>query len=125
MMSVSNMPSATVLPVDFHSAEPKMSTSEGEAVAKASRQFEAMLVRQILNTARVGASGIAEGPSTTSEIYRDLLTNHMADQISQSGELGFAKQLERELSRQTSVGKKSEPMPTTANVSGRAATGGY
>lgn len=108
------MPSATVLPMDLHAAERGASSGDAADIAKASRQFEAILVRQILNNARVGASGLDEGKSTASDIYRDLLTSQMADQISQSGELGFAKQLERELNRHTnSVPKHEGPLTGT------------
>lgn len=74
---------------------------ESAAIQEVSRQFEAILVRQILNTAHVGAAfGPESGASTTSEVYRDMLTSQLADQISKSGDLGMSKQLERQLSRQ-------------------------
>jgi Rod binding domain-containing protein len=92
---------------------------ESAAIQEVSRQFEAILVRQILNTAHVGAAfGPEEGSSTTSEVYRDLLTSQLADQISKSGDLGMARQMEGQLSRQvpgggTSVhGKPLEPVWT-------------
>lgn len=74
---------------------------ESAAIHEVSRQFEAILVRQILNTAHVGAAfGPEPGSSTTSDVYRDMLTSQLADQISKSGDLGMAKQMERQLSRQ-------------------------
>lgn len=74
---------------------------ESAAIQEVSRQFEAILVRQILNTAHVGAAfGPESEASTTSEVYRDMLTSQLADQISKSGDLGLAKQMERQLGRQ-------------------------
>jgi len=78
---------------------------ESAAIQEVSRQFEAILVRQILNTAHVGAAfGPESKSSTTSEVYRDMLTSQLADQISKSGDLGMAKQMERQLSRQVPGG---------------------
>lgn len=82
---------------------------ESAAIQEVSRQFEAILVRQILNTAHIGAAfGSEGGTSTTSEVYRDLLTNQLADQISKSGDLGMARQMERQLSRQVPGGGASD-----------------
>lgn len=78
---------------------------ESAAIQEVSRQFEAILVRQILNTAHVGAAfGPEAGTSTTSDVYRDMLTSQLADQISKSGDLGMAKQMERQLGRQVPGG---------------------
>ena len=72
--------------------------SEPEKIAEASRQFEAMLVRQILEASRkpVIQSKLA-GDSTTGSIYRDMINNQLAESISKSGTLGLAKSFEQQL----------------------------
>ena len=68
--------------------------SEGEKIAEASRQFEAVLLRQILNDARkpVFKSTLFE-KSATSGIYDEMATAQLADAISRSGEFGLARSL--------------------------------
>ena len=72
--------------------------SKQEKVAEASRQFEAVLLRQILSNAqKPHFPSKFSNNSMASGIYRDLVTNQLADGISRSGVLGlatlFAKQL--------------------------------
>jgi flagellar protein FlgJ len=74
--------------------------SEKEKVAEASRQFEAMLLRQILeNTQKTVIKSKFSDNSTSSSIYRDLITNQLADSISKSGDFGLAKTFEQQLDR--------------------------
>lgn len=62
--------------------------------AEAARQFEAMLVRQMLNEAQkpVFRSSLVKD-STASAIYRDQLTAQLADAVTQGGGLGLARAL--------------------------------
>lgn len=62
--------------------------------AEAARQFEAMLVRQILTEAQkpVFRSSLVKD-STASAIYRDQLTAQLADAVTQGGGLGLARAL--------------------------------
>jgi len=75
--------------------------SEKEKIREACRQFEAVLLRQILDSARkpLHAEGI-EGSSASDDVYRDMVTNQLADSISRSGSFGLARALEVELTRQ-------------------------
>ena len=68
--------------------------TEQEKIAEASRQFEAVLLRQILNDARkpVFKSTLFE-KSATSGIYDEMATAQLADAISRSGEFGLARSL--------------------------------
>ena len=70
-----------------------------QKVAEVSRQFEALLLRQILSQAQkpVFESGLAGGGGTTSAIYQDMVTQQLADRISQGGTFGFARVLEKQL----------------------------
>jgi len=76
------------------------SLSKQEKVAEASRQFEAVLLRQILeNTQKTVFKSKYTENSTASAIYRDQITSQLADSISKSGAFGFAKTFEKQLNR--------------------------
>lgn len=87
------------LPLDKLAATDKV--AEKEKIQELSRQFEALLLRQIFKEARknVIKSGLIE-ESTATDIYNDMINDHLADSISRSGMLGLAESLARELSRQ-------------------------
>ncbi len=72
--------------------------TEEQKIKEASRQFEAVLLRQILGEAQktVISSSLTDN-STASGIYQDLITNTLADSISKSGAFGLAKIFERQL----------------------------
>lgn len=75
--------------------------SQSEKVTEASRQFEAVLLRQILGSARktVFKSKTCED-SMTSGIYQDLVTGQLADSISRSGGFGLARSFQSQLQHQ-------------------------
>lgn len=103
-MEISPLPNimpAHDLPLQQLAKDPKL--SEREKIGELSRQFEAVLLRQILQTAHktVIKSSLTE-ESATGSIYKDMATNQLADCISKSGSFGFAKSLEAELTRQLS-----------------------
>ena len=78
------------------------SLSEPEKVAEVSRQFESVLLRQILGQARKTVfSSKFKQDSMTSGIYQDLVTSQLADDISRSGSFGLARSLEAQLIHQT------------------------
>ena len=75
--------------------------SEPAKVAEVSRQFEALLVRQILQSAHAVSATPADGKnSTVSGIYEDLVTTHLADAMTRgnAGGIGLGRSLERQLS---------------------------
>jgi flagellar protein FlgJ len=74
---------------------------EKEKIAETCRQFEAVLLRQILGEARktVINDGEEHDPAVDG-IYNDMVTNQLADSISRSGAFGLAKSLESQLVRQ-------------------------
>lgn len=78
-----------------------------EKISEASRQFEAILLRQILESTQktVIQSKYADN-STASAIYRDQITGQLADCISKSGSFGLAKVFEQQL---TQPSRKTAP----------------
>src|SRR5262245_52648290 len=75
--------------------------SETQKVAEAARQFEALLLRKILEeTQKTVIHSEFSDDSTAAGIYRDMVTQQLAESISKSGNFGVAKTLERQLNRQ-------------------------
>ena len=93
--------------------------TEDQKVAEAARQFEAILLRQILSeTQKTVIQSKYSDNSTAASIYHDMVTQQLADSISKSGNLGLARTLQRQLTRQlhpaSSAGhdRKPEALPT-------------
>ena len=95
--SISRKVQAADLPLDklMNSAH----VPQEDKVAEVSRQFESLLLRQILSQAHkpLFASSSEGSGGTTSAIYQDMVTQQLADRISQGGTFGFAKVLEKQL----------------------------
>ena len=75
--------------------------SKPEKIAEVSRQFEAVLLRQILGAARktVFKSAMNQD-SLSSGIYQDMVTDQLAESISRSGSFGLARSLQSQLQHQ-------------------------
>ena len=66
--------------------EPLRTKEKDDKVREASRQFEAVLLRQIIGEARkTVVSSTANSQSSSAKIYDDMINNQMADSISRSG----------------------------------------
>ncbi len=90
---------AADVPLNDLAANPHL--SDQEKVAEVSRQFEAVLLRQILQDARKSSVSTSSTADTAvSGIYDDMINNHLADSISRSGSFGLARSLQHELARQ-------------------------
>ena len=76
------------------------SVPETEKLQAASRAFEAVLLRQILESAQktVIASEFTKESASTS-VYRDLITTQLADGIAKSGQFGLARSLDQQWQR--------------------------
>ncbi len=75
--------------------------SEEQKVAELSRQFEGVLLRQILGQARKTVfHSKTDEDSASSAIYQDMVTTQLAESISKSGSFGLARSLQTQLSRQ-------------------------
>jgi peptidoglycan hydrolase FlgJ len=72
--------------------------TEDQKIGEASRQFEAILVRQFLAESQkpVVTSEFTDN-SAESGIYQDFITNQMADSLTRGGGIGLAKTFERQL----------------------------
>jgi len=91
-------PDASQLPLESLAANANI--SDTDKVAEVSRQFESVLLRQILQDIRKPLLARAEGDPTTTGIYNDMINNQMADSISRAGGFGLAKSLAAQLSHQ-------------------------
>jgi len=75
--------------------------SDQEKVAEVSRQFEAVLLRQILQETRQSSvSPSSPADASASGIYDDMINNQLADSISRSGSFGLARSLQGQLAHQ-------------------------
>ena len=104
-MNISALQSNKVSAADVapESLAGNQSLSEHQKIAEASRQFEAMLLRQILSeTQKPVIKSEFSDNSTAAGIYQDLATNQMADSMSKSGTFGFAQVFDRQLDRPAS-----------------------
>ena len=82
--------------------------TEQEKIAEASRQFEAVLLKQILeSTQKTVIQSTFTDNSTSAGIYRDLVTTQLADSISKSGAFGLAKTFEQQLDRSPLAASKA------------------
>ncbi len=71
-----------------------------QKIAEASRQFEAVLLRQILENGQKTVIKSKYGDNSASAaIYRDQVTTQLADSVSKAGTFGFAKTFEQQLNR--------------------------
>lgn len=88
------------VPFESLPANPKI--SESAKVIEAAKQFEAIFLRHILETAQKPAfKSNLVSQSASSGFYQDMITSQLADKISQSGAFGLARSFEHELARET------------------------
>ena len=84
--------------------------SDQEKVAEVSRQFEAVLLRQILQeTRKSSVAPASSADASVSSIYDDMINNQLADSISRSGSFGLARSLQGKLAHQ--VLPNASPLP--------------
>jgi len=72
--------------------------TQEQKIGEASRQFEAVLLRQFLSESQkpVINSEFTDNSSEAS-IYQDMVTNQLADTLSRQGGIGLARTVERQL----------------------------
>ncbi|HWD93775.1 MAG TPA: rod-binding protein [Verrucomicrobiae bacterium] len=93
--------------------------TERQKISEASRQFESILLKQILESSQktVIKSKYSED-STASGIYHDMITTQLADSISKSGTFGLAKVFEQQLNR-PEVASKGDKEVSTNDTQGQ------
>jgi flagellar protein FlgJ len=95
----------------------KVDKSESKRLEDASRQFEAVLLRQMLSSLERTTSTQA-GKDAGSNLYGSMVVDAVADAISQAGGLGLASMLKRtlepQLTQQAAV--KTEPTKAGSNA---------
>ncbi|MBC8094425.1 MAG: rod-binding protein [Akkermansiaceae bacterium] len=89
----------------------KLLTQE-QKIGEATRQFEAVLLRQILeNTQKTVIKSKYSDDSTASSIYRDMVTNQLAESISKSGGMGLGETLKHEFTQQVKATSLKDGKP--------------
>ena len=84
--------------VSLESLAANKSLSEDQKIGEASRQFEAVLLRQFLSESQKPTiKSEFTDDSNTAGIYQDMITNQLADSLSRGGGIGLAKTFERQL----------------------------
>jgi Rod binding domain-containing protein len=103
---------ATRNPIPLEQLAGNKTLSKSEKLAEASRQFESMLLRQILSSARktVIKSKVTED-SLSSGVYQDMVNDQLADSISRSGGFGLARGLATQLQAAFDPESTSNPSP--------------
>lgn len=103
IQSVAPRVNASELSLEQLSRNPHV--SESDKAKEAARQFEAVLLRQILQSAhKTGLEGLTDGEGSASkDVYFDMMNYHLADTISRGGGLGLASALEAQLIQQANV----------------------
>lgn len=92
-------PAAADVPLEKFAKNPHV--SDAQKVAEASRQFEALLLRQMLAEARKPMFESQLTPKVPGrDFYEDMVNDRLADAMSRNGSFGLARSLERQLSRQ-------------------------
>jgi len=88
--------------LDLESLAGSKAVSQEQKIAEASRQFEAVLLRQFLAESQkpVITSEFTDD-SSTAGIYQDMITNQLADSLSREGGIGLAKTFEQQLTAHT------------------------
>ena len=72
--------------------------TEAEKIGEVAKQFEAVLLRQFLNEATKPLLSQSEGMNAAQKsVYQDMITNTLADTISQSGQFGLAQAFRQQL----------------------------
>jgi peptidoglycan hydrolase FlgJ len=101
---------------DAQALKAKALSGDREALVGAARQFESMLVSQMLKTMRQAPLSGEDDPMSSGEgfkLYRDLLDQQWATQLSKGRGLGFADMMVKALERQSTA------MPPLAMGEGR------
>ncbi len=104
--------SVSLIPLEQLAKNPDV--SQPDKIAVVAQQFESYLLRTFLGEARksLAHSSCALG-SGSQQIYQDMVTAQMADNISKSGSFGLGSMLQAQLERQNLKDGESTPVAKT------------
>jgi Rod binding domain-containing protein len=101
-MDISNIQSkvnAADIPLKQMNARSQL--SQEQKMGEVGRQFEAILLRQILSEAHKTQTMMGgQSSSSVGDIYNDMVTNQLADNISRTNSLGLSQVIQKQLGRQ-------------------------
>jgi flagellar protein FlgJ len=108
--------------LDLESLAGNKALTEDQKIGEASRQFEAVLLRQFLTESQktVIKSEFTDD-STASGIYQDFITNQLADSLSRGSGIGLAKSFQRQLSHPAAHPAGPQPTGSVPLLNGRCA----
>jgi len=78
----------------------------------AAEQVESYFVKNLLTEMQKGQDGGLFGKTPGSEIYQDMFTQSIADQVAKSGSFGIAKSLEQQVGKQL-LREAASPLSTS------------
>lgn len=113
-MNISALQSQTLRAADqpFEKLARNPNVSDAEKVSESARQFEAVLLRQILTEATKTVFKSTMNPESSSTgIYQDMITNNLADQMSRAGGIGLSRVLNQQLQHELKTDSKAEATP--------------
>jgi Rod binding domain-containing protein len=87
---------------------------------QAAQQMEALFVKDLLTEMQKGSKEGMFGNMPGSEIYQDMFTQSIADQVAKSGSFGFAKTLEQQVTKD--VLREAVPSPALNRPDGVQST---
>lgn len=114
---------------DAQALRHKAASGDREALVGAAKQFESLLVSQMLKAMRQTRFSDEDDPMNGGEgmkLYRDLLDQQWASQLTKGKGLGFADMMVKAMEKQSSAGgiQSAEKTEQTAGADDKAASGG-
>lgn len=102
-----------------NSSKPANSSKDPAAIKKAASQFEAIILRQLLapSIEPVMSGGLGGEQNAGSSIYGYMLTDSLANSLSQAGGLGLGRMLEKQLTPRSSATDNKDSGQSSATPS--------
>jgi Rod binding domain-containing protein len=92
--------SANEIPLDRLASNNQL--SDAEKIEGVSKHFEAIFLRQFLMEGQKPLLNTKDSMgNATNQIYRDMMVNNLADEISKSGKFGLSKFFQQQLTPKT------------------------
>ena len=92
--------------------------TQNQKIAEASRQFEAILLKQVLDASqKTVIKSKYSDESTSASIYHDMVTSQLSQNISKSGKFGLSRTFEQQLERHPVSGSKHSDVTASPTAS--------